>query len=166
MRKAFFVIGAESSGTRMLTKAFISIGCYGDGGHYQKLDMQNFEDTPDLIVFRRSLPHAHKWPAVKQIAKKMKRAGYEVKIIGVMRDARIVVASQLRNQQHARTEQEALQNIGRANKIITASAHMVVEYENFVTDKLYREVVFADLGLEHPSMYFFNGNAKYENIVA
>lgn len=32
MKTAYLVLGPESSGTRMLARAFVAAGCFGDGG--------------------------------------------------------------------------------------------------------------------------------------
>lgn len=66
MKKLFFVIGPESSGTRLTTRILCESGCFGDFEHYQRLDEFVRGNTDDLnsitngaesIVFRRSVPH-------------------------------------------------------------------------------------------------------------
>jgi hypothetical protein len=165
-KKAFFVIGAESSGTRVLTQAFIAAGCWGDGGHAQRLDDLNFNDRPPIIVFRRSLPHANKWPKVADLKRRMEGGGYEVKIVGIERDPNFVMLSQLRNRQHSRTKEEASEKIGRATRLVKAHADEIVKYPYLVNDPWYRKQFFEKHGLIEPAMHFYNGDAKYEHNMA
>jgi LPS sulfotransferase NodH len=161
MKKAYFIIGAESSGTRVLTQAFIKAGCFGDAGHFQKLDSLNLNNRPDNIVFRRSLPHAGIWSNVRNLKKLFEDADYEVEVIGITRIPRYTVLSQLTNHQHARTQHEAEKNIKRAVNVIVRDADTIIKYEQFVTDGWFRKQFFEERGLEEPHMHFFNANEKY-----
>lgn len=163
MRKAFVVIGAESAGTRMLTKAFISAGCWGDSGHEQRVDNHmKFAHLPhDHIVIRRSIPHAGSMPKVGNVRSKLIRDGYTPTIVAVERDDSIVTRSQLRDEQHAHSPEQAAENIQNAKAIVNEFADYRVEYEKFVTDPSYRQEFFSKLGLPSPKMDFFNGNEKY-----
>ena len=162
MKKAFFVVGAESSGTRMLTEAFISAGCYGDAGHEQRLDRERLDEAPGLVVFRRSLPHATKWPDLEKMKQRFTDAGYMVVMVQVKRNMDIMVQSQLRGEQHAKNKDQAIANILKANKTIRQYEHKTVHYESFVTDADVREEFFFNLGLPAPDMQFYDGNLKYQ----
>ena len=71
MKRAFLVLGAESSGTRLVTRLLIAAGCHGDGGHQQPFDKWQAASSPfdgkDPIVWRRSYPWTeyHLWPNLK-----------------------------------------------------------------------------------------------------
>ena len=169
MKRAFFVIGAESSGTRVLTRAFISAGCWGNGGHVQRLDARpKFDVFPDLIVFRRSLPHFHgasRWFDVGEIQENIKNAGYELTTVAIMRDPAITALSQTRDNQHADTLKEAEANIEKATRIIGLFADEFIHYHTFVTDAWYRKEKFDGFGLPEPDMEFYDGNWKYEHLL-
>ena len=162
VKQAFFVIGAESSGTRMLTKAFMEAGCEGSDQHFQPMDVQGFLHQPDMIVFRRSLPHAQMWPDVEDIRDMIAVEGYDVEIIGIKRMNFAVIASQTRGNQHAKDKEHALRNIKKANATIDKFADEIVQYEDFVTNPVYRQEFFSKFGLLAPLMYFFNANNRYE----
>ena len=168
MKRAFFVIGAESSGTRVLTRAFISAGCWGNGEHIQRLDARpKFDVFPALIVFRRSLPHFHEpteWPDVGEIQENIKKAGYELTTVAIMRDSEITALSQIRNQ-HISDLEEAENNIEKAIRIVGLFADDFIHYHTFVTDAWYRKEKFEGFGLPEPDMDFYNGNSKYEHLV-
>src|SRR6185437_14276821 len=94
--KAFLVIGPESSGTRMVTDSLIRAGAYGQPGHSQEMDDFSFTGRPEMIVFRRSVPHGDLWPDITRIVRQMIEAGYSVSPIVTYRDKDYCVRSQLR----------------------------------------------------------------------
>ena len=163
MGTAIFIVGPESSGTRMLTEAFINVGCYGDSEINQRMDDYNF--TENLIVFRRSLPHGGNWPDIASIVKNMK--DYRVIPILILRDKEITIKSQLRAG-HVLTEEESRHNIEFA--IPYAYRHfaavglipLVIIYEAFVESKDLRRLFFTSLALMEPKMEFRNENFKYK----
>ena len=72
MKRAFLVLGPESSGTRWLTQA-------------QRWDTQWPTDEP-LIVWRRSFPHAEAWPNIPQKVRRLRALGYDVQALVTCRD--------------------------------------------------------------------------------
>jgi len=71
MKKVFFIVGPESSGTRIVTRLFCLAGCWGDWSHEQRLDrfvygkvskIPDLAEESEAIVFRRSIPH---YPVVR-----------------------------------------------------------------------------------------------------
>ena len=166
MKQAFFVIGPESSGTRMLTQAFISAGCYGDGEHQQRMDDLDFHRLPKRIVLRRSVPHDGVWGGADKIITLMQAAEYPVDVFIIARDKGCTARSQVRVGL-ASDGDDALQRIVKAWKYIEAevgdmgpSLHYVC-YEAFVADAEHRRDIFAAVGLPEPRMEFYNANAKY-----
>jgi hypothetical protein len=162
MKTAYFVMGPESSGTRMLTEAFIKAGCYGDSSIDQRMDDMNFSE--DLIVFRRSLPHGGIWPNIPYIISKM--AGYTIRPIMILRDKAYTIKSQIKNQ-HVATEIEAIDNIrfgieyAYRNLAAEGLSLTVVLYETFVKYPEVRGLFFKSFGLVSPSMEFHDGNLQY-----
>ncbi len=165
MRKAFFVIGCESSGTRMLTESLISAGAYGDYAHVQRMDDLNFYDLPDVIAFRRSLPHARSWPPINALYNMMTLAGYEVITLIMWRKEKYTVLSQLKLG-HVDSEEQAKKHIAEAFSRIGKFSHgkecEVVGYEEFVTDPWYRSGLFWDYGLTDPTITYYNANEAYD----
>jgi LPS sulfotransferase NodH len=49
-KRAFLVLGPESSGTRLMTKLLMVAGCYGDDGHVQRLDRDPLPNVPFEVV--------------------------------------------------------------------------------------------------------------------
>lgn len=86
MKKAFVVLGPESSGTKLVTKIFIESGCFGDDGHNQKLDQNTELNDIDTLVFRRSVPHSRVFPDIKGIQDRFEKQGFEVFWVIVVRD--------------------------------------------------------------------------------
>ncbi len=169
MKQAYFIIGPESSGTRMITKAFVTAGCYGDFKHKQRLDNLKFNDTPDRIVIRRSLPHGTKWPAIADLITLMNRSGYQVTPILILRDKDATAASQLRHA-HERDGTEAKTNIAFSidytykELIKVSTLPLVICYEPFVRYPEVREMFFKSLDLPMPKMEFFDANEKYQTV--
>lgn len=164
MKRAFYVLGPESSGTRMLTKAFISVGVYGDSEHEQSMDNLNFYVTPDTIVYRNSVPHDGYMPPIKFICEQMKLAEYDVVVIVIDREDRFLELSQAKRF-HQPNADYARRNIARARDYISEqleTAPVLVQYEDFVCDPNYRKSIFAGLGLPEPDMQFYNANEAYQ----
>lgn len=172
-KRAFFVIGPESSGTRMMTQAFIACGAYGSPGHSQKLDKEGFDGGHNLIVIRRSVPHGHNMPRITKLINDMQGYGYSVVPIIILRDKDKCAASQVKRG-HAKTLQEAKDSIKKA--VYHIYEHManfkgyyhVMYYEPFVTSKKVREKFFGRFGFSHPDMLahgfedFHNANLKHK----
>ena len=165
--KAYLVLGAESSGTRILTQQLIAVGCYGDGDHIQRLDTAVPDNEP-LIVWRRSLPYGegHKWPDLIGMIKELHTAGYEVRAVVVNRDWHCTAISQ--QGQHTTDVGEALANIRRAYlEIFTALAktktrYELTSYEALVTHPQSMTYLLRRLGLpETPLVKLYDGNKRY-----
>jgi hypothetical protein len=94
VKRAFFVLGPEGSGTRLVTKTLMAMGCAGDAGHEQQWDNQR--PTDDLIVWRRSVPHHRQWvsPAQMRIHVGLE---YQPHVVITMRDWDCIIKSQRRN---------------------------------------------------------------------
>lgn len=112
-KRAFIILGPESSGTKVLTKVLIKAGCAGDGWHRQRFDKE--DPTEPLVVLRRSYPHGGKWPVLAAIVARFERLGYEVRVVLIVRSMQFTMASRRQHiaadvEQRAR---EALRFIGR-----------------------------------------------------
>ncbi len=164
MRRAFFVIGPESSGTRMMAESLISAGVYGDHDHVQRLDNLDFYDRPDIIVFRRSIPHAGVWPPINTLHRMMTVARYTVHTFIMWRKEEFTILSQIKRK-HVTNKKQAKKNIKKAVKLIGEFSHgkecEVVGYEHFVTDPWYRSGLFRDYGLTDPTITYYNANEAY-----
>jgi hypothetical protein len=137
-KRAVFVMGPESAGTRLHTRLFIAGGFFGDDGHDQRLD-RGFEGAPDRIVFRRSAPHGQVWPNVPALVMEMQRCGYEVQAVAVARARWAVVKSQVAAG-HVTGEKEAIENVSRAYEWIASGLaaagipYLVSTYEALVNN--------------------------------
>jgi len=165
-KRAFFVIGPESSGTRMMTQAFISSGAYGDGGHAQKLDKDGFNEGHKLIVLRRSVPHGVNMPPITKLINRMQNSGYKVIPIVILRDKDKCAQSQVKRG-HASNLKGATTSIERAvdhiyNHLSNFSMPFhVIHYEPFVKSEKVRNAFFSRFNLPPPKIDFFNANEKY-----
>lgn len=169
MPRAFFIIGCESSGTRMMAEAFVRVGCWGDVDNIQRLDTLHFNIIPPDtdIVFRRSVPHAKKWPPLFGIYNMLKAHGFEVIPIIIQRDDLYTAQSQIARG-HASTLVTAKWNVERGRKYITSQMKKLginpkkIKYERFVTKELVRKNFFDRYDLPVPDMEFYNANLKYQ----
>lgn len=177
--RAFFVLGPESSGTRLATSILINAGCYGSADHIQPLDrllgMDEDErksflltlaspDTP--TVLRRSIPHDNSIPSFSALSV----AFYPriPHVIVTFRDFHAMVQSQLTNQQHAKDRAEAEHNIALAYRTIFRSVPRsvsitTVSYEALVLDPGAQKRFIESVGLCVPETLIavYNGNEKY-----
>ena len=94
-KHAFLVMGPESSGTRLATRILIDAGCLGGPDHPQIWDMNHpGEQTP--IVWRRSFPHAAKWPNIGHWVGLLREHNYSVRAIVTTRDFYSMIQSQIK----------------------------------------------------------------------
>jgi len=168
--RAFLVVGPESSGTRMVTHALIKAGAFGQQGHQQEMDNLDFSGRPDLIVFRRSVPHGNLWPDLNRIIRRMTEAGYTVSPIVTYRDKDYCVRAQLRVG-HKTTEADARASYYWAYKHIfkqLAAAGVfpvVCHYSSFVNNEEFRKLFFAQFGLRcPPDLELYDANLKYPDV--
>jgi len=168
-RRAFLVLGPESSGTRLWTRILMMCGCYGDGGHSQRLDSLALPDEP-LLVWRRSLPHAKQWPNVQAMARKLREGRYTVHALVCMRDWWALLRSQVRNG-HVESVEDAATNAQEAYRRIFAglgkasTSYTVCSYESLAQ----RGAVMIGKLLpsweltppDHWAEEFFDGNEKH-----
>lgn len=164
---AYFIMGPESSGTRMMTQAFLAFdGVYGDGGHKQRLDKEGFGEGHDRIAFRRSIPHGKLWPAISKIIRRMEKNNYDVRPIVIVRDKDVCARSQVKNK-HVQTLKQSRKQIRDAVELIfrelaqCGKTPHLVYYEPFVKFKRVRTAFFKQFGLGHPKMDFYNANLQY-----
>jgi hypothetical protein len=84
-KRAFLVIGAESTGTRLATKILMENGCVGDNTHHQPFDKKPGEiQKHHLVVWRRSFPHNEVFPNIKGLVNLLK--GFRVTVVVTIRD--------------------------------------------------------------------------------
>lgn len=95
-KRAFLVLGPESSGTRLATKILTAGGCHGQAGNKQDLDTR--PPVGNLVVWRRSVPHFHyhEWPDIGEMRRKLDAFGYDVSAVVTSRDWFAMISSQLK----------------------------------------------------------------------
>lgn len=172
MKQAILILGAESSGTRALTKIFVESGFYGDSTHFQRLDLE----IPDTfkIVWRRSVPHGTHddenrfEPDFIEMCQKLKESNYEIYAIVIHRDYNATVNSQIRNR-HVDTEEEAYLHIQAAYKYIynclsqLGIQYGIVTYESLILHQKKTLEVFENiLKTKLQTIDFTNENLKYQ----
>ena len=165
MKEAILIVGPESSGTKMLTEAFVRLGYFGDYGHSQRLDDMRFSGRPDRIVLRRSMPHGAEWPNVADIVRRLQDASYHVRPALIWRDKDCCCLSQARNQGHAheassRNIPEAIERLFA--EFATVRLWPVCAYLGaFVKCPQVRTEFFRLFGEPAPDMAFFDPDQKY-----
>ena len=164
MKRAFLVLGAESSGTRMVISMFISAGCFGDFGHEQRIDSGVPDDEP-CIVWRRSVPHRNEIPNIHRMILELERKDYEVTAVVTHRDWYAMAKSQV-NAPHAANGEIAIKQAKEAYRHIFDSIididYVMVNYEMFQLQPESVNSFLYMLGLEKQTpILLYNGNEKY-----
>lgn len=136
-KKAFIILGAESSGTRVMAEVFVRSGCVGGYGHIQEFDDIS-PTNQQYIVWRRSVPHAKiKEPDVVRIYDELINAKYDIAVIVTMRDMNCMIQSQL-NAPHILCEADGVQNISDAYLFIFSFIkdlnlkYHIINYESLI----------------------------------
>jgi hypothetical protein len=190
-KKAYFIVGPESAGNRMMTQALCTAKDFGEGGvnfgtyewtpfWVQKVGnelkvediLNSLENAPDEIVLVMSVPRKgwpnKEWIPVGKIHESMRRAGYNVYPILMSRFWKYAARSQV-DRKHVPDYETAKKYVRNAYRYILDEfelhhiRYFVVEYEDFVTQPEYRKVVMNMLGINgEPQMDFFNANLKYK----
>lgn len=158
-RRAFFIIGPEGSGTYMLAEAFVAAGCT----YCDKDDVVDFleEQQPELLVIRRSLPHAGDMPNIIDIDWQLADKEYQVFYIWLIRDQASAQESTSKRKKRFRGDdfKDAIEFIGEFYPLMGGR---MISYEYFVSSIKYRQSIFNGLGLVSPrEMEFYDANAKY-----
>ena len=165
MKQAVFIVGPESSGTKMLAEAFVRLGYFGDFGFEQRLDDLVFTDGPSKIVLRRSLPHGPLWPGIPAIVDAMTAAKYVVRPVVIFRDKDCCRRSQVAT--HLHSPEESGRNIRHALETAFESfarrelMPVCVYLGAFVKSDVVRRQFFATFGQQIPDMEFYDPDAKY-----
>jgi len=113
--RCIFVLGPQSSATRLWTEILIRSGCQGDFTHKQRLDKGLDGFTADKpIVWRRSYPHFKEiiWPDVREMVKLL--PGYEFQTVVTTRDWWSMASSQVANRKGVHSYEDAYDRIKRA----------------------------------------------------
>lgn len=165
MKRAFIVVGPESSGTRMLTKILMAGGCIGDDSHFQPFDKVEKIDG-DPIVWRRSVPHNGRDLILADMLRKLPY--HEVTVVVILRDWHCTELSQVSNK-HVSEMETATKNIKDAVKTIFLQIaalgldYAVFTYESFLLyPTLTQKFLFQRLGLnEDNCVNIRNENSKW-----
>jgi len=112
-KKAYLVVGPESSGTRLMTRLLIEAGCIGQASHNQPLD-QVLKGKADLskhseesrFVFRRSVPHAGHMPDLSRIDTRFRECGCQTFWIVMFREWAAMARSKV-HQGHQNKREDA-----------------------------------------------------------
>jgi hypothetical protein len=149
----------------MLADAFRSVGCHEEPWHggWPEDGNYRFETMPDLFVFRRSLPHAHRWPDLPAIRKQMEGARYNVQPLIIMRDWFCTIKSVIRRgYQGEWSTCESNMREGPLMAFRDLPDLIYVTYESFCRHPQFRRWLFVDkLGLPNPTLQINYANDKY-----
>lgn len=168
-KRAFLVLGPESSGNRFVTECFIKAGCDGDPDHEQRFD-RTLDGAEDTIVWRRSLPYGggnHRWPDLETMLKKLQERDYNVRVIALLRNQYCTEKSQVGL--HVKTREESARNIVSATRRIASFIlennlpAQYVTYESLIYNWSAFTRVLKEWGLKliDPPKELKDGNAKY-----
>lgn len=99
MKCAYLVVGAESSGNRMLASLLIAAGCEG-GTAFDHPLMHDLPIEEDPVVLVRSYPHGNEWPDLASIYRTLRDRGYMVRVLVAVRDPHCTIRSQVTRRHH------------------------------------------------------------------
>lgn len=165
----YFVVGAESSGTRLMTKILIEAGCKGEDTHQQTFDKKPFPKPKQNIIFRRSVPHAGEMPDINNIIQRFRTSNYNPFIIVTVRDWYTIKKSQVKNN-HVKNENEALVNLNKIYPYIFNAIqkqnvpHIIVTYESITQrwETINNILDYLDLPkIEKNQIEIYDGNKKW-----
>lgn len=165
-RRAFLVLGAESTGTRFVAHILRAAGCRGHAnpdGRYQQWDT-NAPTTQSPIVWHRSFPHGDLFLPIRQIMTQIPH--YDTQAIVCTRDWFAMSASQA----NFRPLEDVATNTQHAYSMIFSGLdeflipHLIVTYESLIYNyEPFTRRLLAYLNLPVPAILppVHNGNKKY-----
>jgi len=185
-KKAYLVLGAESSCTRFITKCLVDAGCVGRTGHNDHEQEIDFKDpTEDCIVWRRSYPHAwgrsNKYPYVlpntigipdtDKMYNKLKSLDYKIVVVVTTRDwfATSMSGVTKKTRPHSNTMNKAYDNTKNSYKKIFNFInkydleYVMMNYESLILyGKEYMNQMLKLINLkELKKLDFKDSNKKY-----
>lgn len=115
-KRAFIVLGPESSGTRLFTSILIAGGCHGSVEHVQPMDDPDYDISPyDNVVWRQSVPHNGQDLDLQSLVDRLNRQGARaISVLSVRRDLDCNAKSQVA-WGHAPDYETAKERIIKAN---------------------------------------------------
>lgn len=164
-KRAFLVLGPESSGSRMVTRLFNAAGCFGpEDGNI--LD-ESIPDKP-LLVWHRSFPSSGRWVDIGDMVRRLRLLGYAVQAAVTAREWFSMIESQVAAG-HAKKRRRAGSDLRRAYPYIFSSLEacgvpfVVVTYES-ITQRpraaIPKLLEFFKLNADGIEV-IYDGNAKY-----
>lgn len=141
-KRAFLVVGPESSGTKLVTQILISNGCQGSATNDQHLwsaIQQRLSIEVDPLVLRLSFPHGLDMIDLSQLLWHMRCLGYWPRVLITVRDWWVIQQSQCDDHTHAFSPEHSENKIMDAYlRIFAGLIHCrtpfrLVSYEALVT---------------------------------
>jgi hypothetical protein len=138
----------------MMARLLIASGCYGDGGHVQRLDNLQAVIPSQNLVWRRSFPHfagqERTWPDPQGMAARFSSAGFLVHTLVTTRDWTATAPSQVAAE-HVSDLATAQANLQEAYRRIFAglgnTPFTMVSYESLTTNPQASQRLIQSLGL-------------------
>lgn len=171
MKRAFLVLGPESTGTRLATRILIAGGCHGSDAHFPAFEKEPLDDL-DPVVIRRSYPHNGRWGRVPDLLTMLGER--EFRAVVTVRDWHVTADSQIRNR-HVRDLETAREHMMKAYaEIFSQLRKASIPYETLVYESLLltpnavQGALLRSLGLvDHVDPVLIeNGNKKYRRLSA
>lgn len=157
-KRAFLVLGPESSGTRVFTSILIAGGCHGSIEHQQPIDDPDYDiGEYDCVVWRRSVPHNGEDLNLQLLIDRLNRQGErEIIVVVVGRDIECNAKSQV-FRGHSLTESSAIDRIRKANSSISEQIAEITRIIERITEigaavPIVSHVSYEDL-LDNPIEY-------------
>ena len=166
VKRAYLVTGPESSGTRLMTRALIAAGCFGDAGHEQRLD-GGIPDGTSPIVWRRSVPHKQRYPDLTRLVERLRTHEYVVQAVVTTRDWHAMLRSQVAlghtpdiGKARHRTRRAYLHIFKHLDAL--GVPYIVASYESLVQrPRRALAAIAGELGLPAPVVDVYDGNEKW-----
>ena len=163
MKRAYVVVGPESSGNRMLASLLIGAGCCG-GTAFDHPLMFDVPTGEDPVVLIRSFPHGDGWPDLAEIYRTLRSRGYMVRVLVTVRDPHCVIESQVERRHHPpelawSNYQQSYRRI--FEQLLTVNAwYALVPYATLRRGEAQRNLL-ATLGLPAVEVEVRDENAKH-----
>ena len=162
---AYFVVGPESSGTRMMVRSLTLSGVHEDLDQWDFGNSPTFSTEYSQIVVHRSVPHGQAWPDLRQIQETLRKNDFKVVSIVMIRDINATIKSQIKRG-YVDSWDDGLKKVRFALQTIFAQlpTALPVTYEAFCLSDKFREWLFLDyFNLPESTIQIWYGNDNHYN---
>jgi hypothetical protein len=163
-KRAFIVVGPESSGVLSMVDFLVKLGAYGNGGTSQPFDGGGFAiifpqeaASKKTLAVGRTMPHGRNWVDIKDAVEAFRKGGFETTVLVMSRNWQKMQEYQV-TRGHVGDVMTADTNILKAytfvfDSILKSEVDYLIINSESLNDQTYRDWLISSLGFTTTTDY-------------